>query len=42
MIPKSTTTLVGETAEKAYELLNVLEDHEDVQTVYCNVIFEEE
>jgi len=36
-IPKSTTKLAEEQAEKAYEFLGVLDDHDDVQNVYTNL-----
>jgi len=36
-IPKTTTQLSEEQAEKAYEFLEKLDDHEDVQNVYTNL-----
>lgn len=36
-IPKTTTKLAVDQAEKAYEFLGVLDDHDDVQNVYTNL-----
>jgi len=36
-IPKTTTQLSDEQAEKAYEFLGKLDDHDDVQNVYTNL-----
>jgi len=36
-IPKTTTKLTEEQAEKAYEFLGKLDDHDDVQNVYTNL-----
>ena len=36
-IPKNTTHLSDEQAEKAYEFLGALDDHDDVQNVYTNL-----
>jgi len=36
-IPKNTAQLTQEQAEKAYEFLTALDDHEDVQNVYTNL-----
>ncbi len=36
MLPKSYVSLEGETAEKMLKLMEVLEDHDDVQNVYAN------
>lgn len=36
-VAQNTTALAGEQAEKAYEFLNELEEHDDVQHVYTNV-----
>lgn len=37
MVPQSTVSLEGETAEKCLELMDALEEHEDVQHVYANL-----
>jgi len=37
-IPKNTTTLSQDQADKAYEFLGDLDDHDDVQNVYTNLI----
>ena len=42
MIPKTTVTVTGEITEKALKLLDVLEEHDDVQNIYCNADFQEE
>ncbi len=42
MIPKTTMTLTGEMTEKALKLLDILEEHDDVQNIYCNADFQEE
>ena len=36
-IPKTTTQLTNDQAEKAYEFLGKLDDHDDVQNVYTNL-----
>jgi YebC/PmpR family DNA-binding regulatory protein len=36
-VAKTTTCLPDDQAEKAYEFLNALEDHDDVQNVYTNL-----
>jgi len=36
-IPKNTTKLDEQQAQKAYELLSTLDDHDDVQNVYTNL-----
>lgn len=36
MIPKTTVSLEGSTAEKMLKLMELLEDHDDVQNVYAN------
>jgi YebC/PmpR family DNA-binding regulatory protein len=36
-VPKTTTCLPDDQAEKAYEFLNALEDNDDVQNVYTNL-----
>jgi transcriptional/translational regulatory protein YebC/TACO1 len=37
MVPQSTVTLTGKPAETMVKLLDVLDDHDDVQTVSCNM-----
>lgn len=37
MVPQNTVTLRGREAEQTLKLLEVLEDHDDVQTVAANV-----
>ncbi len=37
MLPQNTVHLVGKEAETAVKLLNLLEDHDDVQNVYSNL-----
>jgi len=37
MLPGATVTVEGKTAEKVVELLELLEEHDDVQNVYANV-----
>jgi len=36
-VPKNTTTLPDDQAEKAYEFLSALDDHDDIQNVYTNL-----
>lgn len=36
-VPKNMTTLSDDQAEKAYEFLSLLDDHDDVQSVYTNL-----
>ncbi|RMG71956.1 MAG: YebC/PmpR family DNA-binding transcriptional regulator, partial [Nitrospirae bacterium] len=36
MLPKSQVSLEGDSAEKMLRLMEVLEDHDDVQNVYAN------
>lgn len=36
LVPKSTVRIVGEEAKRVLELVDVLEEHEDVQNVYAN------
>lgn len=36
-VPKTTTSLPDDQAEKAYEFLSLLDDHDDVQSVYTNL-----
>ena len=42
MIPKSYVSIEGETADKMLKLMEVLEDHDDVQNVYANFDMPEE
>ncbi len=42
MLPKSYIKIEGETAEKMLKLMEVLEDHDDVQNVYANFDMPEE
>ncbi|NOX20266.1 MAG: YebC/PmpR family DNA-binding transcriptional regulator [Nitrospirae bacterium] len=42
MIPKSHVSVEGETADKMLKLMEVLEDHDDVQNVYANFDMPEE
>jgi YebC/PmpR family DNA-binding regulatory protein len=42
MLPKSYIKIEGETAEKMIKLMEVLEDHDDVQNVYANFDMPEE
>lgn len=35
--PKTTTSLPDDQAEKAYEFMGILDDHDDVQSVYTNL-----
>jgi len=42
MLPKTQVNLEGETAEKMLKLMDVLEDHDDVQNVYANFDISEE
>jgi YebC/PmpR family DNA-binding regulatory protein len=42
MLPKSHIKIEGETAEKMLKLMEVLEDHDDVQNVYANFDMPEE
>ncbi len=37
-VPKTTTNLANEQAEKAYEFLTALDDHDDVKSVYTNLV----
>jgi transcriptional/translational regulatory protein YebC/TACO1 len=36
MIPETSITLTDEDAEKMMKLMEILEDHDDVQDVYAN------
>ena len=40
-IPKNTSMIADEDAPKAMKLLDILDDHDDVQNVYSNVEFSE-
>lgn len=42
MVPKNTVNLDGEDAVKMLKLMEALEDHDDVQEVYCNFDISEE
>ncbi len=42
MLPKTQVSLEGDTAEKMLKLMDVLEDHDDVQNVYANFDLPEE
>lgn len=42
MVPETTIELTGEDAEKMVKLMDVLEDHDDVQEVYANFDIPEE
>jgi YebC/PmpR family DNA-binding regulatory protein len=42
MLPQSTVTLEGEDAGKVLRLIEALEDHDDVQSVWSNFEFDEE
>jgi transcriptional/translational regulatory protein YebC/TACO1 len=37
MVPQNTVHLAGKDAETALKLIDVLEDHDDIQNVYANV-----
>ena len=37
-VAKNTTSLTEEQANKAYEFLSALQDHEDVKNVYTNLV----
>jgi transcriptional/translational regulatory protein YebC/TACO1 len=37
MVPMMTKELTGKDAEQALKLLDLLEEHDDVQTVYSNL-----
>ena len=37
MIPQNTVHLAGKDAETALKLIDVLEDHDDIQNVYANL-----
>lgn len=41
MVPQNTVRLVGKEAATALKLVNVLEDHEDIQNVYSNIDVDE-
>jgi transcriptional/translational regulatory protein YebC/TACO1 len=41
-IPKSTVEVSKKDAEKVLKLINILDDHEDVQSVYSNIDIPEE
>jgi transcriptional/translational regulatory protein YebC/TACO1 len=36
MVPQNTVTLTGKEAEQTLKLLDILEEHDDVQTVSAN------
>lgn len=42
MLPQNTIALEGDTAEKMLKLLDLLEEHDDVQAVYTNADFPDE
>jgi transcriptional/translational regulatory protein YebC/TACO1 len=42
MLPQSTTRLAGKEAEKMVRLIDMLEDHDDIQNVHNNADIPEE
>jgi transcriptional/translational regulatory protein YebC/TACO1 len=41
MVPKNMMKVSGDQLKKLISLLNLLEDHEDIQNIYSNVQFDE-
>ena len=42
MMPKTTVKVTGKSAQQALKLLDLLEDHDDVQSVYSNLDVDDE
>jgi transcriptional/translational regulatory protein YebC/TACO1 len=42
MIPKTTVRVAGKSAQQALKLLELLEDHDDIQSVYSNFDIDDE
>jgi transcriptional/translational regulatory protein YebC/TACO1 len=41
MVPKNMMKVSGDQLKKLISLLNLLEDHDDIQNIYSNVEFDE-